>query len=127
MRPATCMEATNVLTMTLFSIFLYTLVLIRRKIARFAHVHARTCVYVRVHTSPTVWNASLNKWWRCTLKQSMQLVHVSLSSWHNAVLVEHNLSKRATIVQLTLQLLFHRVAMFLQYLTGFLHNLCRFG
>ena len=33
---------------------------------------------------PTVWNASLNKWWR--LKQSMQLVHVPLSSWHNAVL-----------------------------------------
>ena len=33
---------------------------------------------------PTVWNASLNKWWR--LKQSIQLVHVSLSSWHNAVL-----------------------------------------
>ena len=33
---------------------------------------------------PTVWNASLNKWWR--LKQSMQLVHVRLSSWHNAVL-----------------------------------------
>ena len=27
-----------------------------------------------------------NKWWRCTLKQSMQLVHVPLSSWHNAVL-----------------------------------------
>ena len=34
--------------------------------------------------SPTVWNASLNKWWR--LKQSIQLVHVPLSSWHNAVL-----------------------------------------
>ena len=33
---------------------------------------------------PTVWNASLDKWWR--LKQSIQLVHVSLSSWHNAVL-----------------------------------------
>ena len=33
---------------------------------------------------PTVWNASLNKWWR--LKQSIQLVHVPLSSWHNAVL-----------------------------------------
>ena len=33
---------------------------------------------------PTVWNASLNKWWRW--KQSIQLVHVSLSSWHNAVL-----------------------------------------
>ena len=33
---------------------------------------------------PTDWNASLNKWWR--LKQSMQLVHVPLSSWHNAVL-----------------------------------------
>ena len=33
---------------------------------------------------PTVWNASLNKWWR--LKQSTQLVHVPLSSWHNAVL-----------------------------------------
>ena len=32
----------------------------------------------------TVWNASLNKWWR--LKQSMQLVHVPLSSCHNAVL-----------------------------------------
>ena len=32
---------------------------------------------------PTVWNASLNKWWR--LKQSMQLVHMPLSSWHNAV------------------------------------------
>ena len=32
----------------------------------------------------TVWNASLNKWWR--LKQSIQLVHVPLSSWHNAVL-----------------------------------------
>ena len=32
---------------------------------------------------PTVWNASLNKWWR--LKQSIQLVHVPLSSWHNAV------------------------------------------
>ena len=32
----------------------------------------------------TVWNASLNKSWR--LKQSIQLVHVSLSSWHNAVL-----------------------------------------
>ena len=33
---------------------------------------------------PTVWNASLNKWWR--LKQCIQLVHVPLSSWHNAVL-----------------------------------------
>ena len=33
---------------------------------------------------PTVWNASLNKRWR--LKQSIQLVHVPLSSWHNAVL-----------------------------------------
>ena len=33
---------------------------------------------------PTVWNASFNKWWR--LKQSMQLVHVPLTSWHNAVL-----------------------------------------
>ena len=33
---------------------------------------------------PTVWNASLNKWWR--LKQSIQLVHVPLSSWHNAIL-----------------------------------------
>ena len=33
---------------------------------------------------PTVWNASFNKWWR--LKQSIQLVHVPLSSWHNAVL-----------------------------------------
>ena len=33
---------------------------------------------------PTVWNASLNKWWR--LKQSIQLGHVPLSSWHNAVL-----------------------------------------
>ena len=31
----------------------------------------------------TLWNASLNKWWR--LKQSIQLVHVPLSSWHNAV------------------------------------------
>ena len=33
---------------------------------------------------PTVRNASLNKWWR--LKQSIQLVHVPLSSWYNAVL-----------------------------------------
>ena len=33
---------------------------------------------------PTVWNASFNKRWR--LKQSIQLVHVPLSSWHNAVL-----------------------------------------
>ena len=33
---------------------------------------------------PTVWIASLNKQWR--LKQSIQLVHVPLSSWHNAVL-----------------------------------------
>ena len=33
---------------------------------------------------PTVWNASFNKWGR--LKQSIQLVHVPLSSWHNAVL-----------------------------------------
>ena len=33
---------------------------------------------------PTVWNASLNKRWR--LKESIQLVHVPLSSWHNAVL-----------------------------------------
>ena len=33
---------------------------------------------------PTVWNASLNKWW--ILKQSMQLVHVPLSRWHNAAL-----------------------------------------
>ena len=33
---------------------------------------------------PTVWNASLNKWWK--IKQSIQLVHVPLSSWHNAVL-----------------------------------------
>ena len=33
---------------------------------------------------PTVWNTSLNKWGR--LKQSTQLVHVPLSSWHNAVL-----------------------------------------
>ena len=32
---------------------------------------------------PTVWNASLNKWWR--IKQSIQLVNVPLSSWHNAV------------------------------------------
>ena len=34
--------------------------------------------------SPTVWNASVNKWWR--LKQSIQLVHVPPSSLHNAVL-----------------------------------------
>ena len=33
---------------------------------------------------PTSWHASLNKWWR--LKQSIQLVHVPLSSWRNAVL-----------------------------------------
>ena len=33
---------------------------------------------------PKVWNASLNKRWR--LKQSIHLVHVPLSSWHNAVL-----------------------------------------
>ena len=33
---------------------------------------------------PTVWNASLHKRWR--LKESIQLVHVPLSSWHNAVL-----------------------------------------
>ena len=33
---------------------------------------------------PTVWNAFFNKRWR--LKQSIQLVHVPLSSWHNAVL-----------------------------------------
>ena len=33
---------------------------------------------------PTVWNASFNKWWR--IKQSIQLVHMPLSSWHNAVL-----------------------------------------
>ena len=33
---------------------------------------------------PTVWNASLKKWWK--IKQSIQLVHVPLSSWHNAVL-----------------------------------------
>ena len=33
---------------------------------------------------PTVWNASFNKRWR--LKQSIQLVQVPLSSWHNAVL-----------------------------------------
>ena len=33
---------------------------------------------------PTVWNTSFNKWGR--LKQSIQLVHVPLSSWHNAVL-----------------------------------------
>ena len=33
---------------------------------------------------PRVWKAFLNKWWR--LKLSIQLVHVPLSSWHNAVL-----------------------------------------
>ena len=33
---------------------------------------------------PTVWNASLNRWWR--LKQSIQLMHVPLSNWHNTVL-----------------------------------------
>ena len=33
---------------------------------------------------PTVWNAFSNKWWRS--KQSLQLVYVPLSSWHNAVL-----------------------------------------
>ena len=33
---------------------------------------------------PTVWNASLKK--RRRLKQSIQLVHVPLSRWHNAVL-----------------------------------------
>ena len=33
---------------------------------------------------PTVWNASFNKRWR--LKQSIQLVHVPLSSRHYAVL-----------------------------------------
>ena len=33
---------------------------------------------------PTVWSAFLNKWWR--IKQCIQLVHVPLSSWHNAVL-----------------------------------------
>ena len=38
-------------------------------------------VCVRAHVC-----ASLNKWWSCTVKQSMQLVHVPLSSWHNAVL-----------------------------------------
>ena len=47
MRPATCMEATNVLTLTLFSI------------------HVCMC---EVTLHPTVWNALLNKWWRCTLK-----------------------------------------------------------
>ena len=36
---------------------------------------------------PTVWNASLHKW--CRLKQSIHLVHVPLSSWHNAVLGTH--------------------------------------
>ena len=36
---------------------------------------------------PTVWNASLNKWWR--LKLPIPLVHV-----HS----EHNLAKCATIV-----------------------------
>ena len=33
---------------------------------------------------PTIRIASLNKWWG--LKKSTQLVHVPLSSWHNAVL-----------------------------------------
>ena len=41
--------------------------------------------------------------------------------------LKHNLSKCAAIVQLTLQLLLHRVAMFLQHLTGFVHYFCRFG
>ena len=40
--------------------------------------------------------------------------------------LEHYLSKCATIVQLTLQLL-RRAAMLLQHLTGFLHYLGRFG
>ena len=35
---------------------------------------------------PKLWNAFLNKWWRCALKQSIQRVHVPLSSWNKAVL-----------------------------------------
>ena len=48
-------------------------------------VHARACVCMCVCDWACAC-ASLNKRWRCTLKQSMQLVHVPLSSWHNAVL-----------------------------------------
>ena len=49
------------------------------------HVFGYMHVYeVSVHH--TMWNASINKWWRCTLKQSMQWVYVSLSSCHSAVL-----------------------------------------
>ena len=45
---------------------------------------------------PTVWNASLNRWWR--LKQSIQLVHVPLSNWHNAMFTWNTtLVKCATI------------------------------
>ena len=48
------------------------------------YTHMYMCAGMSVHH--TIWNASLKKWWRCTLKQSMQLVHVSLSSCHSAVL-----------------------------------------
>ena len=48
------------------------------------YTHTYMCAGMSVHH--TMWNASLNKWWRCTLKQSIQLVHVSLSSCHSAVL-----------------------------------------
>ena len=54
-------------------------------------VRARVCIYVCVQMCEVslphkAWSAPLNKCGNVHTKQSMQLVHVSLSNWHNAVL-----------------------------------------
>ena len=58
-------------------------------------VCARTCVHIcmcacvqmcEVSLPHKAWSAPLNKCGNVHTKQSMQVVHVSLSSWHNAVL-----------------------------------------
>ena len=86
------------------------------------------CVFsVCVRACACVWSVHV-----CVCTQ-MQLVHVPLSIWHIMQYLKHNLGKCATIVymvwcsiELTLKLL-HRVAVFLQHLTGFLHYPCMFG
>ena len=73
-----------------------------------------------------VWNVFLIKWQRyikAVHAVGARMCHCQVSKMQY---LEHNLSKCATIVQPTLQLLC-RVAIFLQHCTGILYYLCRFG
>ena len=57
-----------------------------RECVTYVCVIKSVCTSVDMSIHHTTWSAFLNKGWRCTLIQSMQLVHVSLSSCHSAVL-----------------------------------------